>query len=166
MKETAPPLPHDLGESDSDSDLPLAKRHAVTKPNRACASTGPRTKPGKSKEDAPPPPKKKRSRSKAKAPNADPQPPRTTTTTTGANAGGGGRTVQVLQEKIAPMKVPRKRKERAKASLDKDDDNNEQTHGPPKKKRRGADPMTRYAFLFLSCAFFFWLGSSRADRII
>jgi hypothetical protein len=150
MKETEPSLLHDLGESDSDLGVPLAKEHVAAKPKS-------RTKPGKCKEDAPPPPKKKRSRSKVKGPNADPQPPRTTTLT-GVDSGGGGKNVQVLQEKHA-----RKRKERVKASLDKDD-NNEHAHGPPKKKKRGADPTTaRYA---LPVLLFFWWGSSRADCVI
>ena len=94
------------------------------------------------------PPKKRRSRSKVKA-----EPPRTTSHA-GVDPGGAGKKVQVLQEK-----APRKRKERAKALLDKDDDNNdvEHTHGPPNKKRRRADPTTaRYAFLFSFAALFWW----------
>ena len=94
------------------------------------------------------PPKKRRSRSKVKA-----EPPRTTSHA-GVDSGGAGKKVQVLQEK-----APRKRKERAKALLDKDDDNNdvEHTHGPPNKKRRRADPTTaRYAFLFSFPALFWW----------
>jgi hypothetical protein len=155
VKEMDPSLLHDPGEGDSDSGVPLARKPATAKPKRAPA--GLRTKPGKCEEDLPPPPKKKRSRSKVKVPNADPQPPRTTALS-GVDSGDGGRTVQVLQEKIAPTKVPRKRKEHAKASLDKED-NDEQTHGPPKKKRRGADPTTRYAFLFSFLGFVFRGGA-------
>ena len=93
------------------------------------------------------PPKKRRSRSKVKA-----EPPRTTSHA-GVDPGGAGKKVQVLQEK-----APRKRKERAKALLDKDDynDDDERTHGPPNKRRR-ADPTTaRYAFLFSFPALFWW----------
>ncbi|KAN0118808.1 hypothetical protein V8E52_004919 [Russula decolorans] len=82
------------------------------------------------------------------APNANPPPPPTTTTMLiEVDSGEVGREVQVLQGKIAlvPAKVPRKRKERIKASFDKDDKNNddeheyENTHGLPQKKRQRAD---------------------------
>ena len=95
------------------------------------------------------PPKKRRSRSKVKT-----ELPRMASHA-GVDSGGAGKKVQVLQEK----KAPRKRKERAKALLDKDDDNNdvEHTHEPPNKKRRRADPTTaRYAFLFSFPALFWW----------
>jgi hypothetical protein len=89
------------------------------------------------------------------APNADPPPPTTTTTHIEVDSGGVGREAQVLQEEIAPppAKVPRKRKERVKASVGKDDNNNddeheyENRHGLPQKKRRRADLTARYAFL-------------------
>jgi hypothetical protein len=89
------------------------------------------------------------------APNANPPPPPTTTTMLiEVDSGEVGREVQVLQGKIAlvPAKVPRKRKERIKASFDKDDKNNddeheyENTHGLPQKKRQHADLTARYAF--------------------
>jgi hypothetical protein len=153
VKKTKPPLPHDLGGSDSDSDVPLAKKLAPAKSKRASASAGIRTRPSKREGGAPQPPKKRRSRSKVKAllGSADDPSNRATNFTETAK-------VQVLHEK----KAPRKRKERVKASLDKDDNNNddeqtlEQTHGPPKKKRRRADPTTaRYGFLFSFPALFF-----------
>jgi hypothetical protein len=140
VNATRPPLLHDQSGSSSDSSLPLAMKHAAAKSKRARPLAGTRKKPKLSKEEASPLPKK-RGRPKGKAlprPAEDPS------------------DKAMLQEKFAPapVKVPRKRKECVKASVDKDDNNNddeheyENTRGLPQKKRRRADLTARYAFLF------------------
>jgi len=161
-----PPALHELGESDSESDEPLAKKHA----KRVRPVTGSRKKHNEGNENAAPPPTKSRSKAKKAlgpgsgpadkatnhvektmgrrrkvAPDADPPPP--TTARGGANSGSGSK-VQVLREKNAPTNVPRKRKERVKALLDPSaKDENE--HEPPRKKSRRADPPARrYVVLF------------------
>ena len=95
------------------------------------------------------PQKKRYSRSKVKAE------PSWTMSHAGVDLGGAGKKVQVLQKK-----APRKRKEHAKAPIDKDSDNNddERVHGPPNKKRRHVDLTTaRCVFLFPSWCYFYWL---------
>ena len=178
----------DLRRSDSDSDVPLAKKHVAAKPKRECASAGTLAESNKCKEDRPQPPKK-RSKSKVKAPlrpAEDPPDQATNVTETvgtglrekitsntdsettariGADLNGRRRNAQVLQEKTVPMKVPRKRKDYTEAAPDKDDgNNNEDTHHPPKKKRRRANNTARCAFLFLSM--FFLVGSDKVDCVI
>jgi hypothetical protein len=159
---------HDLGGNDSDSDVPLAKKHVAAKPKRARGPAGTLTKSSKRKEDGPPPPKK-RSKSKVKAPlgpTEDPSDQATNFTETvgttglrekntsnadsetmtriGADLDGHERNAQVLQEKTVPTKVPRKRKDHTEAAPDKEDNtNNEDTHGPPEKKRRRANNTAR-----------------------
>ena len=178
---------HDLGGSDSDSDVPLAKKNVAAKPKRARTPAGTLTKSGKRKEDGPPPPKK-RSKSKVKAPlvpTEDPSEQATnftetvgtglrekntsnahseTTTRIGTDLNDHERNTQVLQEKTVPVKVPRKRKDHTEAALDKiDNNNNEDTHGPPEKKRRRANNTARCAFLFSSL---FLVGSCGTDCVI
>lgn len=134
------PLLHDQSGSSSDSSVPLAKKHAAAKSKHVRPLAGTRTKPKTSKEEAPPLPTKKRGRPKIKAPPRPAEDPSDKA---------------ILQEKIAPApaKVPRKRKERVKASVAKDDNNNdveheyENTHELPQKKRRRADLTARYAFI-------------------
>ena len=180
--EPPPPL-HELDGSDSESDEPLAKKHA----KRVRPVTGSRKKYNEGNENAAPPPTKSRSKAKKAlgsgpadeatnraektmgrrrkvAPDDGPPPP--TTARGGVNSGGGSK-VQVLREKNAPTNVPRKRKERVKALLDASaKDENE--HEPPRKKSRRADPPARrYAVLFSPTSsslglFFFSLVLNRA----
>lgn len=142
VKAMTPPLLHDLDWSGSDSDVPLAKRHVAARLKRAGSLAGTRTKPKTGKEEASPLPSKKRGRPKVKAlarPSEDPSDKVMNITET---ADTGRRT-----------KVPRKRKEHVKASVDKDDDNNDGEYenmcGLPQKKRRRADLTARYSFLTL-----------------
>ena len=140
MRAMRPSLLHDQRRSSSDSSVPLAKKHAAAKSKRARPMAGTRRKPKTSNEDASQRPTKKRGRPRVKTlpiPAEDPH------------------DKAMLQEKIAPApaKVPRKRKQHVKASIDKDDNDNgdereyENTHELPQKKRRRADLTTRYAFL-------------------
>ena len=167
---------HELGAS-SDSDVPLAKNYAAEKSKLACASAGIRTKSRERKDDAPPPPKKRGKKAPVR-PTEDPRDQAancTETVGTGsrekntANAdpestrhieddlGGRGKNVEVLQEKTAPTKVPRKRKKNTEAAFGKNDNNNnEDTHGPPEKKRRRANNTARYVFLFSFWRFSWW----------
>lgn len=155
VKAVIPPLLHDQSGSGSDSDEPLAKKHAAAKLKRARLLAGTRPKPKTSKKLGSPLPTKKRGRPKVKtlqrhgvpeegdvepeaaplastrrrkiAPNADPT---RMTMHIEVDSSGIGREVQALQEKVAPApaKVPRKRKERVKASVDQKDNNNDDEH--------------------------------------
>jgi hypothetical protein len=148
VEERIPPLLHDLSGSSSDSDIPLAK-YAAANSKRARSLAGTRTKPKTGKKDVSPLPTKKRGRPRVKAllePAEDPFDKATNITET---VGTGPRRMKVLQEKTAPAKVPCKRKEHAKTSLDRDDNNNgderEHERTPPRKRRRRADLTARYA---------------------
>ena len=155
---------HELDGSDSESDEPLAKKHA----KRVRPVTGSRKKHNQGNENAPPPPTKRRSRAKKApglgdgtvdeatdhmekamsrhhkvAPDAGPPPSKTAR---GVSLRDGSK-VQVLQEKDAPTNVPRKRKERVKALL-YESAKGENEHEPPRKKSRRVDPPAgRYAVL-------------------
>lgn len=155
VKAIIPPLLHDQSGSSSDSDEPLAKKHAEAKSKRARLLAGTRLKPKTGKKVGSPPPTKKRGRPKVKTlprhgvpEEGDVEPetvplastrrhkvaPNTNLTRTAmhieVDSGGIGKEVQVLQEKIAPApaKVARKRKERVKASVDQKDINNDDEH--------------------------------------
>ena len=161
-----PPALREVDGSGSESDEPLAKKHA----KRVRPVTGSRKKHNEGNENAAPPPTKRRSKAKKAlglgdgpadeatnhmekttgrhrkvARDAGPPPP--TTARGGVNSGGGSK-VQVLREKDAPTNVPRKRKERVKALLDASG-KDENEHEPPRKKSRRADPPARrYAVPF------------------
>jgi hypothetical protein len=156
-KEEASPLPAKKRGRPKVKALPRPAEDPSDKATNI-TDTGPRgKKPSVAKEgDAEPESVPLASRRRRKvAPNADPPPPTTTTMHIEVDSGDVGRELQVLQEKIAfaPAKVPRKRKERVKASVDKDDNNYDDEHEYentlwlPQKKRRRADLTGRYAFL-------------------
>ena len=139
VKAMTPPLLHGLDGSGSDSDVPLAKRHVTAKLKRASSLAGTRTKLKTGKEEASPLPTKKRGRPKVKALARPSEDPSDKAMNISETADTGPRT-----------KVPRKRKEHVKASVDNNnDDEYENTYGLPQKKRRRADLTARYSFLTL-----------------
>ncbi len=164
LEEMIPPLLHDLSESSSDSDIPLAKYAAAN--SKRARSAGTRTKPKTGKKNASPLPTKKRGRPRVKAllePAEDPFDKATNITETV----GTGLRKKVLQEKTAPAKVPCKRKEHAKTLLDRDDNNNGDEHDrerrPPQKKRRRADLTARCAIFSSDRPWCFFLEGLSKD---